>query len=164
MLKVLRTESPYSYPRMFSLGLCEKKYLYSNFTNAFTASVIFLMSHSNSPPLTPLQKGLNLGERPNPLFHVCESVESECINKKIKIYTAKINLPLGQAWLLLSILFDVAVLTISQKNIAYWNDRNHTSFIPSHELEVAFKQTSQLPTLFIFSPTIQRCHNWYLYF
>ena len=27
---------------MFRLGLCEKKYLYKNFTNASTASVIFL--------------------------------------------------------------------------------------------------------------------------
>jgi len=34
---------------MFRLELCEKKYLNENFTNAFTASVIFLMSHWITP-------------------------------------------------------------------------------------------------------------------
>ena len=106
-------------------------------------------------PLTPLEKGLNLGERSNPLFHVCESVDSEGrdqkqlaagkqqnVYKKVKIYTANINLPLGQAWLLLSILLDITARTTSQKNFANLNDRNHTSFLPSHELEVTFAQTS----------------------
>ena len=46
---------------------------------------------------------------------------------------------------------------ISQKNFANWNDRNYTSFLPSHELEVTFEQTNKLPALFIFPPTI---HNW----
>ena len=51
MLEAFRTESPYSYPQMFRLGLTlwEKKYLYKNFTNTFTASVIFLMSHWMKP-------------------------------------------------------------------------------------------------------------------
>ena len=49
MLEVFRKESPYSYPQMLRLGLCEKKYLYKNFTNAFTASVIFIMSHWIKP-------------------------------------------------------------------------------------------------------------------
>ena len=49
MLEVFRsTESLYSYPLI--LELCEKKYLNKNFTNAFTASVIFLMSHLMSLP------------------------------------------------------------------------------------------------------------------
>ena len=48
MLEVFRsTESLYSYPQI--LELSEKKYLNKNFTNAFTASVIFLMSHWIKP-------------------------------------------------------------------------------------------------------------------
>ena len=42
-------ESLYSYQQMLRFGLCEKKYLYNNFTNAFTANVIFLMSHWIKP-------------------------------------------------------------------------------------------------------------------
>ena len=62
------------------------------------------------------------------------------------------------------LLFDRSQLT--RKNFANWNDRNYTSFLPSHELEVTFEQTNtcKLPTLFIFPPTIQRYHNWHLYF
>ena len=60
------------------------------------------------------------------------------------------------------ILFDITARTKSQKNFANWNDKYHTSFLLSHELEVTCEQTSYLATQFIYSPTIQRCHNWCL--
>ena len=63
---------------------------------------------------------------------------------------------------LVRILFDITARTKSQKNFANWNDKYHTSFLLSHELEVTCEQTSYLATQFIFSPTIQRCHNWCL--
>ena len=40
---------------------------------------------------------------------------------------------------------------MSQKNFANRNDENYTSFLTSHELEVAFEEITKLPTLFIFS-------------
>jgi len=85
------------------------------------------------PPLTPLQEGLNLSERPPLKFYLCfcyitgvswpggdlrhsVAANRKCI-KKIND-TAKISLPLGQiihqrAWLLLSILLDIEARTFN---------------------------------------------------
>ena len=124
--------------------------------------------------LKKYQKGLNLGERPSPLFHlllffvgVCyiigvswpgrdlkrwTAANSKCIKNK---NTAKINLPLGQAWLLLSTLFDTARHgpLISQEK--FRKVKLQKLHIYSSQPRVG--KTTKLPTQFILSQTIQRC-------
>ena len=94
------------------------------------------------------------------------AANGKCINKKIKILQKLTYLSAKRGFFYASSSTSRHGPLISQKNFANWNDRNYTSFLPSHELEVTFEQTNtcKLPTLFIFPPTIQRYHNWYLYF
>ena len=75
---------------------------------------------------------------------VCYIIGVNRRGRDLKQWAAAINLPLGQAWFLLSILFDITACTILQENFANWNDRHHIPFLPSHEMEVTFEHNCLL--------------------
>ena len=69
-----------------------------------------------------------------------------------KYDTAKINLPLGQAWLLLSILLDITAGTLNiAKEFRKLKRQKPQIFSsqPRAGSDQTFEQTTKLPTLFI---------------